>query len=113
MDIGPQTLELYRNELQGLETIFWNGPMGVFEQPAFAVGTFELARAVARIHALKLVGGGDSAAAIEQAGLTDQFDFISTGGGATLEFLEGKVLPGLKVMEKPRRRSAPVEEPEE
>jgi phosphoglycerate kinase len=103
MDIGPQTLELYKKEFAGLETIFWNGPMGVFEEPVFAAGTFELAKAVAQTKALKLVGGGDSAAAIAKAGLTPQFDFISTGGGATLEYLEGKNLPGLKAIEKPRR----------
>lgn len=103
MDIGPQTLELYRKELQELETVFWNGPMGVFEEPVFATGTFELAKAVAQTKALKLVGGGDSGSAIAQAGLTNKFDFISTGGGATLEYLEGKNLPGLKAVEKPRR----------
>ncbi len=103
MDIGPQTLELYRREFGDLETIFWNGPMGVFEQPVFAAGTFELAKAVAATKALKLVGGGDSASAIAQAGLTSKFDFISTGGGATLEYLEGKTLPGLRAVEFPRR----------
>jgi phosphoglycerate kinase len=111
MDIGPQTLELYRKELAGLETIFWNGPMGVFEEPVFATGTFELAKAIADTKALKLVGGGDSAAAIAKVGLTEKFDFISTGGGATLEYLEGKALPGLKALEKPRRRQQLEVEP--
>ncbi len=103
VDIGPQTIELFKKEFAGLETIFWNGPMGVFEEPAFATGTFELAKAIADTKALKLVGGGDSAAAIAKANLTEKFDFISTGGGATLEYLEGKTLPGLKAVEKPRR----------
>lgn len=99
VDIGPKTVELYRSALQGVETIFWNGPMGVFEEPAFANGTFELAKAIAESPARKIAGGGDSASAIEKAGVVEKFDFISTGGGATLEYLEGKELPGLKALE--------------
>lgn len=99
VDIGPKTIEEYGAALAKAETIFWNGPMGVFETPEFAVGTFELAKKIAAMPAKKLAGGGDSAAAIAQAGLADQFDFISTGGGATLEYLEGKELPGLKALE--------------
>ncbi len=99
LDIGPKTIEKFAGALNGAETIFWNGPMGVFETPAFANGTFELARKIAACSALKLAGGGDSASAIEQAGCEANFDFISTGGGATLEFLEGKQLPGLAAVE--------------
>ncbi len=99
LDIGPKSIEKFTLALVGAETIFWNGPMGVFEEPTFANGTFELARAIAATTALKLAGGGDSASAIEQSGCEKQFDFISTGGGATLEYLEGKELPGLKAVE--------------
>lgn len=99
LDIGPQTVEKFSEALVGAETIFWNGPMGVFETPAFANGTFELARRIAASTALKLAGGGDSASAIESAGCEADFDFISTGGGATLEYLEGKQLPGLQAVE--------------
>ncbi|NBX67477.1 MAG: phosphoglycerate kinase [Proteobacteria bacterium] len=99
LDIGPKTISKIGAALQNAETVFWNGPMGVFEEPVFAKGTFEVAKLVAQSKAVKLVGGGDSAAAIMQAGLESSFDFISTGGGATLEYLEGKSLPGLKVLE--------------
>lgn len=99
LDIGPKTVEAYQAALSGVETIFWNGPMGVFEEPAFANGTFGVAKAIAESSAQKLAGGGDVAAAIAKSGLQDRFDFISTGGGATLEYLEGKDLPGLKVLE--------------
>jgi len=99
VDIGPRTLLAYGSALEGAETIFWNGPMGVFEKPAFANGTFEMARLIAGSKARKMAGGGDVAAAIAQSGSESKFDFISTGGGATLEFLEGKELPGLKALE--------------
>jgi phosphoglycerate kinase len=99
LDVGRQSIEKFGKALEGAETIFWNGPMGVFEEPAFAKGTFELARLIAATSALKLAGGGDSASAIEKAGCQPQFDFISTGGGATLEYLEGKQLPGLQAVE--------------
>jgi phosphoglycerate kinase len=99
MDIGPKTLAAYQAALAKVELIFWNGPMGVFEKPAFARGTFELAHAIAASTAKKMAGGGDVAAAIAASGTESQFDFISTGGGATLEYLEGKELPGLKVLE--------------
>jgi phosphoglycerate kinase len=89
--------------LEGAETIFWNGPMGVFEKPAFAKGTFELARHVAQSKAKKLAGGGDVAAAIAASGREEEFDFISTGGGATLEYLEGKPLPGLRILDQDNR----------
>lgn len=99
LDIGPKSIEKFGQALEGAKTIFWNGPMGVFEEPAFAEGTFALARLIAASPALKLAGGGDSASAIEKAGCVAQFDFISTGGGATLEYLEGKQLPGLQAVE--------------
>ncbi len=99
VDIGPRTLLAYETQMASAETIFWNGPMGVFENPAFAKGTFEMARMISESKAKKLAGGGDSVAAIVQSGREAQFDFISTGGGATLEYLEGKELPGLKALE--------------
>lgn len=102
VDIGPKTIAKFGEALAGAETIFWNGPMGVFEKPAFAQGTFELAKMIAASPARKMAGGGDSAAAVAAAGVEAQFDFISTGGGATLEYLEGKELPGLKAVESRR-----------
>ncbi len=103
LDIGPRTVEKYAAALEGAETIFWNGPMGVFEKPAFAKGTFEMARHIAQSKAKKLAGGGDVAAAIAASGREEEFDFISTGGGATLEYLEGKPLPGLRILDQDNR----------
>jgi len=99
MDIGPKTLESFKREIVGAGTIFWNGPMGVFEMVPFAAGTMELAKAIAQSSALSIVGGGDSASAIRQAGLTDQITHLSTGGGASLALLEGRQLPGLAVLQ--------------
>ena len=98
MDIGSLTIENFAREIRKAKTVVWNGPMGVFEFPNFAVGTKEIARAVAESGALSIVGGGDSAAAIEQLGFAEKITHISTGGGASLEFLEGKTLPGIAVL---------------
>ena len=99
LDIGPQTRELYANEIMAAKTVIWNGPVGVFEMPKFAEGTRHIAEAVANCPGMTIIGGGDSAAAVQQFGLADKMDHISTGGGASLEFIEGKVLPGVAVLE--------------
>ena len=95
LDIGPATREAYAKRVAMAKTVFWNGPMGVFEWPRFAEGTLAVARAVAEAEAHTIVGGGDSVRAVQQAGLADRIDWISTGGGASLELLEGKELPGV------------------
>lgn len=100
VDIGPKTVALYGSKIKEAKTVIWNGPMGVFEMPAFALGTKEIARALAESQGTTIIGGGDSAAAVEQLGFADKMSHISTGGGASLEFLEGKVLPGIDVLEK-------------
>lgn len=98
LDIGPKTRELYADVIRSSQLVIWNGPMGVFEFDQFAHGTNTVAKALAESEAVSIVGGGDSAAAIEKAGLADEVDHISTGGGASLELLEGKVLPGVAVL---------------
>ena len=99
LDIGPATAELFVTEIARARTIIWNGPMGVFEMPAFAKGTNSIAEALAEnAAAITIVGGGDSVSAIKQAGVADKIKHISTGGGASLEFLEGKRLPGVEAL---------------
>jgi phosphoglycerate kinase len=99
LDIGPATVELFRAKLAGARTVVWNGPMGVFEFAPFAAGTTAVAQMIAASDAISIIGGGDSVAAIQQAGLADQMSHISTGGGASLEMLEGKELPGLAALD--------------
>jgi phosphoglycerate kinase len=101
LDIGPETIKMYRDELLKSKTIVWNGPMGVFEFDNYAKGTFALAEALAEATvkgSITIVGGGDSAAAVSKAGLDDKVSHVSTGGGASLEFLEGKILPGVAAL---------------
>ncbi|MBQ9321529.1 MAG: phosphoglycerate kinase, partial [Eubacterium sp.] len=95
LDIGPKTAELYANAVKNAKTVVWNGPMGVFENPTLAAGTIAVAKALADTDATTIIGGGDSAAAVNQLGFGDKMSHISTGGGASLEFLEGKELPGV------------------
>ncbi|SMO51584.1 phosphoglycerate kinase [Saccharicrinis carchari] len=98
LDVGPKTVEAYAAEIATAKTVIWNGPMGCFEMPNFAKGTFGVCEAVAQSDAISIIGGGDSVAAVNQSGLADKMSHISTGGGASLEFLEGKELPGVKAI---------------
>ncbi|SFQ01241.1 phosphoglycerate kinase [Caldicoprobacter faecalis] len=98
LDIGPKTREMFGEEIKKAKTVVWNGPMGVFEMPAFAEGTKAVAKYVSECGGTTIIGGGDSAAAVEQLGFADKMTHISTGGGASLEFLEGKVLPGIAAL---------------
>ncbi len=99
VDTGPETIKLIKEEIKKAGTVVWNGPVGVFEIPKFAKGTNEIAHALAESKAVSIIGGGDSAAAVEQAGVADKITHISTGGGASLEYLEGKELPGIAVLQ--------------
>ena len=98
LDVGPKTLDLYRQVLDGAKLVVWNGPVGVFEMPKFAEGTFALARMLAESGATTVIGGGDSASAVKKAGVAKQMTHVSTGGGASLEYLEGKELPGVAAL---------------
>ena len=100
LDVGPQTIDAFAKILSDAQTVVWNGPLGVFEFPAFARGTVEIAKRLAQSRATTIIGGGDSAAAVEQAGVASKMTHISTGGGASLEFLEGRVLPGVAALKE-------------
>ncbi len=109
LDIGPKSIEIFRESLLKAKTVFWNGPMGVFERKELSQGTFGVAQAIADSPAMSVVGGGDSAAAANASGFADQFSHISTGGGAGLEFLEGIKLPGLEILRPPKRSEESTE----
>ena len=98
-DIGPKSIELFGEEIKKAKTVIWNGPVGLFEFDKFAVGTNSIAKILSEVDATTIIGGGDSAAAIEKAGLTDKMSHVSTGGGASLQLLEGKELPGIECLE--------------
>jgi phosphoglycerate kinase len=100
LDIGPKTIDTYRQVIEGAKTVIWNGPMGVFEIDAFAAGTIAVAKAVAAVQGTTVIGGGDSIAAVAKAGVTDKITHISTGGGASLEFLGGRTLPGVAALQR-------------
>ncbi len=99
LDIGKKSIKIFVNEIKKSETVLWNGPMGVFEMSNFAEGTLEIAQAISVSKGITIIGGGDSASAVLQFGLSDKFTHISTGGGAALEFIGGKELPGISILE--------------
>jgi phosphoglycerate kinase len=105
LDVGPKSIEVFESALKGCPTIVWNGPLGAFEYPPFHKGTFALAQFLGNLKALTVIGGGDSAAAVKQAGVAEKVSYVSTGGGAFLELLEGKTLPGIAALEECSQRS--------
>ena len=110
-DIGPETVKKFSAYLSQAKTIFWNGPLGWFEKPEYSTGTFEIARLIAGLEALKIVGGGDTVSAIKQSGVAEKYDHLSTGGGAVLEYLEGNSLPGIDIMKLTNRQKAQLQQP--
>lgn len=100
LDIGPESIKLFSDAIQASKTVVWNGPMGVFEMPNFAIGTNQIAKVIAETDCLSVVGGGDSVSAVKKSGMADKVSYISTGGGAFLELLEGKTLPGIAALDK-------------
>ncbi len=110
-DIGPKTIEQFKKVLATAGTIFWNGPLGWFENSNYSAGTTEIAEAIAATSALKVAGGGDTVSAIKKAGLADQFDHLSTGGGAVLDYLEGHGLPGIDILKLSTRELAQIQKP--
>lgn len=110
-DIGTKTIQKFSEILARAETIFWNGPLGFFEKPEFSTGTFEIAKAIAQTQAIKIAGGGDTISAIKQAGVDSQFDHLSTGGGAVLEYLEGNSLPGIDILRLNQRELIQIQRP--
>ncbi|MFC2047623.1 phosphoglycerate kinase, partial [Chloroflexota bacterium] len=98
VDIGPQTIENFSEELRGSKTVFWNGPVGIHEIPRFAAGTQAMARLLANLDATTIIGGGSTAEVVDEMGLADRMTFVSTGGGASLRFLSGETLPGLETL---------------
>ncbi len=104
-DIGPKSIQKFNEYLSTAKTIFWNGPLGWFEKPEYAIGTFEVAKHVASLDAMKVVGGGDTVSAIKQSGVADRFDHLSTGGGAVLEFIENGSLPGIDILKVYREKA--------
>ncbi|NDG84656.1 MAG: phosphoglycerate kinase [Proteobacteria bacterium] len=106
-DIGPKTIEKYKAFLSDAKTVFWNGPLGWFEKPEYSKGTFEIAKRLSEIKAVKVVGGGDTVSAVTHAGYAEKFDHLSTGGGAALEYLENGSLPGIEILKAPYRASSP------
>ena len=109
-DIGPKTIQKFSQFLSNAGTIFWNGPLGWFEKPEYAVGTFELAKAIGQLPAIKIVGGGDTVSAVKKSGYAEQFDHLSTGGGAVLEYLEGNGLPGIDVLKLTNRQILQIQQ---
>lgn len=107
-DIGPKTVERFGRAIAGAKTVFWNGPLGWFEKEEYAKGTFEMARIIAGLEAIKIVGGGDTVSAVKQSGHADRFDHLSTGGGAVLEYLEGAGLPGIDILRTSARPGSPA-----